>query len=153
MASTHNAKQLLFQNKLSFLVLLRCLVCLVVLPSYGFFALAALDIADNVAACCHASFHGVKGCDVYHRVEEVCFAMLASEVLEGMQVSRRSLGASKPLLKETTYTTDDVIVVCKVCLAVLAAEDLARIQVDVVGEAHCGYVGFYNRCKLEMRDV
>lgn len=27
------------------------------------------------------------------------------------------------------------------CLAVLAAEDLARIQVDVVGETHCGYVG------------
>lgn len=104
MASAHNAEQLLFQDELSFLVLLRGLVCLVVLPPYGFFALTALNIADNVASCGHASFHGVKGCDVHHRVEEVCFAMLASEVLGGYGLvavawENESLGLKEPLTR------------------------------------------------------
>lgn len=35
-----------------------------------------------------------------------------------------------------THSADDIIVVCKVSLTVLAAEDLVGIEVDVVCEAH-----------------
>ena len=37
-----------------------------------------------------------------------------------------------------TYPTYDGIVVCEMGLAVLAAVDLARVEVDVVGEPHLG---------------
>lgn len=37
-----------------------------------------------------------------------------------------------------THSADDIIVVCKVSLAVLAAEDLVGSEVDVVRETHDG---------------
>jgi hypothetical protein len=40
---------------------------------------------------------------------------------------------------ERTHPTDNVIVICKVSLAFLAAEDLVGGQVDVVRETHGGW--------------
>lgn len=39
-----------------------------------------------------------------------------------------------------THSTDDLLVVCEMCFAVLAAVDSFGVEVDVVGEAHgcCG---------------
>lgn len=75
------AKQLSLQNKLPLLIFLRRLVRLVVLPTDGLLALAARDIADDVAAGGHVSLGGFAGVDVDDGVEEVGLAMLAAEVL------------------------------------------------------------------------
>lgn len=42
--------------------------------------------------------------------------------------------------EQATYPADDVIIVRKVCLALLAAKDLAGVQINVVGETHRGFV-------------
>ena len=42
----------------------------------------------------------------------------------------------RPLLIGLTYSADDAVAGSKVCLAVLAPEDLFRIEVDVVREPH-----------------
>lgn len=81
-SSAHHTEELLFQDKFALLVLLAALVCLVVLPSYRFLALSAGDITHNVSAGCHAAFNSFTLCDVDDIIEEVCFAMLASEVLD-----------------------------------------------------------------------
>lgn len=44
-----------------------------------------------------------------------------------------------------TYGGHDILVDCKVGLAVLASEDLVRLQVDVVLEPHWD-LGFHRRC-------
>jgi len=52
------------------------------------------DVAHNVAAGGHVAFRGFALGDVYYRVEEVCLAVLTSEVLmvgEKCVSSRKSL--------------------------------------------------------------
>ena len=78
----HDTEELLFKNKLALLVLLAALVCLVVLPSYRFLALSAGDITHDMSTSCHAAFNSFTLCDVDNIIEEVCFAVLAPEVLD-----------------------------------------------------------------------
>lgn len=79
--SGDNAQQLGLEDELALLVLLAGLVRLVVFPPDGARAAAALDVAHDVAAGCHVTLGGLGGLDVDDAVEEVCLAMLASEVL------------------------------------------------------------------------
>lgn len=77
----HDTEKLLFENELALLVFLTALVCLVVFPSYRCLALSTGDITHDVSPGCHASFDSFTLCDIDDIVEEVCFAVLASEVL------------------------------------------------------------------------
>lgn len=49
------AQKLLLEDELPFLVLLRALVCLVVLPPDDLFTLAARDVSDGVATSSHVA--------------------------------------------------------------------------------------------------
>jgi len=79
---THHTQKLLFEDKLALLVFLTALVCLIVLPSYRFLALSASNIAHDVSTGRHAALYSFALCDVDDSVEEVCFPVLASEVLD-----------------------------------------------------------------------
>jgi hypothetical protein len=68
-----------------------------------------------MTACCHASFDGFSVSDVDYGIEQIGFPMLSSEV-----------------------PTDNIIIVCEVGFALLAPENLARAEVDIICEAH-GY--------------
>lgn len=78
----HNAQQFLLQDELALLVFLAALVGLVVLPTHSLLALAAGDVADDVATGGHTALDGIGLGDVHDGVEEVGLAMLAAEVLE-----------------------------------------------------------------------
>jgi hypothetical protein len=79
--SGHVAQQLLLQDELALLVLLRALECLVVLPPDHLFALAACNISYDVPSGCHVAVARLRSLGVHDAVEEECFAMLAAEVL------------------------------------------------------------------------
>jgi hypothetical protein len=81
--SGHGAQQLLLQDELALLVLLRALECLVVLPSDHLFALAACDISYDVPSGGHVAVARFRSLGVNDAVEEEGFAMLAAEVLRG----------------------------------------------------------------------
>lgn len=66
---THHTQQLLFQDKLPFLILLTRLVCLVVLPSHRLLALSACDIPNDMSPGSHATLHGFGLRDIDHGVE------------------------------------------------------------------------------------
>lgn len=72
--------------------------------------------------------------DVDDGVEEVGFAVLTAEVLYVSAGARAWYMRSQ----EKAYPTDDLVVVCEMGLAVLAAVDALGVQVDVVGQAHLG---------------
>jgi hypothetical protein len=91
-----------------------------------------VDVAYNVAAGGHVTLVGLRLGDVDDHVEEVCFAVLAAEVLGS---SAHATMLSWGSLTDSAYY---VIVVGEVSLAVLAPVYLGRVQVDVVGEAHVG---------------
>lgn len=78
---TNIYQQLCLQNKLPLLILFGLLIGLIILPSDNLLALFTRDIAHNVAARCHVPLHGLGLLDVYDRVEEVCFSVLAAEIL------------------------------------------------------------------------
>ena len=80
-SSGHSAEQLSLEDEFALLVLFRCFVRFVVLPTDCLFALAALNITYNVSTCRHVALAGLALCDVDDAVEEVGFAMLAAEVL------------------------------------------------------------------------
>jgi hypothetical protein len=82
-ASCHIAKQLSLQDVLSFFVLLARLKCLIILPAYRLVALSAGNISHYVSARGHIPLTGIARRDVDDIVEEVCFAMLATEILAG----------------------------------------------------------------------
>ena len=77
-------QQLLLQDVLALLVLLRRLVGAVVLPAHDLLALAAVDVAHHVPARGHVALPGLALLDVHDRVEQVRFAVLAAEVLAYM---------------------------------------------------------------------
>ena len=75
------AQELGLKDEFSDLVVLRCLVCLVVLPANHLFALLAADIADDVLASRHVSVACLAGRNVDDCIEKERFAMLTTEVL------------------------------------------------------------------------
>lgn len=77
----HVAQQLSLEDVLPLLVLLASLEGLVVLPADGLAALAARDVADDVAAGGHVALRRLALGDVDDGVEEVRLAVLATEVL------------------------------------------------------------------------
>lgn len=138
-SSVHLAKQLLLQDELALLILLGALEGLVVLPPNNLFALPTGDVAHGVLAGGHVAIARVGGLDVHDDVEEVGFAVLAAEVLrmDKLLVCCRSCAqCSVGECMAETYPADDLIVVGKVSLAVLAAVDALGVEVHVVGEAH-----------------
>ena len=74
---TNDTEEFLLEDELSLPVLVR----LVVFPSYRFLALSARDVAHNMSSCCHAALYSFALRDVDNFIEEVCFPVLASEVL------------------------------------------------------------------------
>jgi hypothetical protein len=81
-------QQLLLQNVLALLVLLRALVRTIVLPTNNLTALFAGDVAHQVTAGGHVALASLALSDVHDGVEEVGFAVLAAEVLLGINVRR-----------------------------------------------------------------
>ena len=77
------AKELLLEDELPLLVLLRALVGLVILPPNHLFTLPAGNISYGVTAGSHVAVAGLRGLGVHHAVEEEGFAMLATKVLRG----------------------------------------------------------------------
>lgn len=63
----------------------------------------------------HATLHGFGLGGVHHVVEQIRFAMLAPEI-----------------------PADNVIVIGKMCFALLASEDLVGCEIDVIFEPHDG---------------
>ena len=86
---TNDTEQFLLEDEFALLVFLTALVCLVVLPSYRFLALSARDVAHNMSSGCHAALYSFALRDVDNFIEEVCFPVLASEIL-GSRKSRVS---------------------------------------------------------------
>lgn len=82
------AQKLRLQNELSLLVLLTRLVCLVVLPAHRLFALFAVNVTYDVPACSHIALTRLSRCDVDDAIEQICFAMLATEILLSISMGR-----------------------------------------------------------------
>ena len=80
-SSVHDAQQLGLEDELALLVLFRRLVGLVVLPPDRLAAATAHNVTHNVPARRHIALAGIAGIDIDHGVEQVRFAVLASEVL------------------------------------------------------------------------
>lgn len=81
------AQELLLEDELPLLVLLRALVGLVILPPDHLFTLPTGDISHGVSAGGHVAVAGLRSLGVHHAVEEEGFAMLATEVLRWNGVS------------------------------------------------------------------
>lgn len=132
----NNTKQLLLENKFPLLILLAGLIRLVVFPPHRLPALSAGNISYHVSAGGHTSFGGFGLVDIDHRVEEVCFSVLAAEILDVYYI--RPVDEMTSICWVAAYPADDVIVVGQMGFALLAAEDLVRVEVYVVGETHRG---------------
>ena len=83
----HRTQQFRLQYEFAFLVLLRRLERLVVLPTHRLLALPAHYIPNDVPTRRHVAFAGVRLRDVHDGVEEVGFAVLAAEVLRIQTIS------------------------------------------------------------------
>lgn len=96
--SSDGAEQLGLEDVFSFLVLLVRLVGLVILPSDGFVALSAGDVAHNMSARRHVPLARVALRDIDNGAEQVCLAVLATEVLHhqtGLLEERQTWQARK----------------------------------------------------------
>jgi hypothetical protein len=101
---------------------------------------------------CHIAFRGLACCDIDDVAEEVGLAVLATEILS---LSAASLGVNiepekqmavkkaerkwrdgKGREERQTNTTNYILMITQMCLAVLAAVDLVAAQIDVVCQAH-----------------
>lgn len=80
--SADGAQEFSLEDELALLVLLAALVGLVVLPADRLLALAARDVAHDVAARGHVALAGLARLDVDDGVEEEGLAVLAAEVLQ-----------------------------------------------------------------------
>lgn len=83
--SAHNTKQLLLENKHPFFVFLIGLKCLVILPPYQLFALAAGDVANDMPSSCHATLVLFAQCDIYDVAEQIGFAVRPTEILDAIK--------------------------------------------------------------------
>ena len=106
----HRTQQLRLQYEFAFLVLLRRLVRLVVLPPHRLLALPAHYIPHNVPTRRHVAFAGVRLRNVHDGVEEVGFAVLAAEVLHYFQ----TISTSPSPLPGWHVELGDSIYVCSV---------------------------------------
>jgi hypothetical protein len=86
----------------------------------------------------HVALAGFAGLDVDDTVEEVGFAVLATEVLSTEESVGGGDGWKEPVGKRRAYAGYDLVVVGEVRFAGFAAVDLFGVEVDVVGEAHGG---------------
>lgn len=98
--STDSTQELGLQDELALLVLLTRLVRLIVLPADRLLALAAGDVAHNVAARRHVALAGLAHFDVDDGVEEEGFAVLAAEVLDFLLASGKGRGGSGARLSQ-----------------------------------------------------
>ena len=78
----HLAQKFLLQDVFALLVLLASLVRPVVLPAHHLLTLPAEDVSDHMPASSHVALNGLTLLVIDDAVEEVCFAMLATEVLQ-----------------------------------------------------------------------
>jgi hypothetical protein len=85
--SSNIAQELLLEDELSLLVLLRALVGLVVFPPDHLFTLPASDVSHSVSASGHIAVARLRCLGIHHAVKEESFAMLAAEVLPLLIVS------------------------------------------------------------------
>lgn len=108
-----STKQFTLKDKFPLLILLTGLIRLVILPAHTLIALLAVDVPHNVSPGSHIPLRCLACPCVDHRAEEVCLAMLATEV-----------------------PGDDIVLGGEMGFAGLAAEDLGRVEVNVVGETH-----------------
>lgn len=130
--SAHGTQKLSLEYEFALLVLLARLVSLVVLPADRLLALAAGDVAHDVAAGRHVALAGLARFDVDDGVKKEGFAMLATEVLVFLlAVVKEAVGWMSLGVK--AYATDDVVVIREMRLAVLAAVDLGPGEVGIVG--------------------
>jgi hypothetical protein len=86
---TNLTQQLLLQDILALLILLRALVRSIIFPPNHLTALSASDISHQMTAGGHVALTGLALLDVDDGVEEVGFAVLAAEVLLHNNVSRQ----------------------------------------------------------------
>lgn len=80
--SSDLAQQLHLQDEFALLVFLAVLIRLVVLPSHHLFTLPTTDVAHDVLARGHVTFHLLACDDVDNAIEEVGLAMLTAEILQ-----------------------------------------------------------------------
>lgn len=111
--SSNSAEKLCLQDEFALLVLLTSLICLIIFPTHSLFALSTVDVAYYVAPSGHVTLVGLRLGNVDNAIEQIRFAMLATEV-----------------------STENVVVVGEMRLAVLAAINARRVEVDVVRESH-----------------
>lgn len=99
-----------------------------------------MDIPDYVSPCSHVALDGFGLRDVDDGVEEVGFAMLATEILNrwgrnlvrelvvlrggDRELKGRSRGTER---EERTNSTDDCVMTREMGLATLAAKDFVRV--------------------------
>jgi hypothetical protein len=133
--SRYCAEQLCLEDEFALFVLLAGLVGLVVFPAHCLFALPAVNVAYDVSASRHIALVRVGLGDVDDAVKEVCFAMLATEILGCISMQSEACSECTG-----TYSTEDIIVVGEMRFAVLAAIDARRVEVDVVCEPHGVYL-------------
>jgi hypothetical protein len=81
----HIAQQLSLKDVFALLVLLRALIRLIVFPPDDLVTLSAVDVTHDVPACGHVALDGFGGGDVHDGIEEIGFAVLATEVLCGAE--------------------------------------------------------------------
>ena len=135
----HHAEQFFFQDELALLVFLAGLVRLVIFPPYRFSALSAGDVPHDMPPGRHATFDSLGLRYVDHAIEEVRFAMLATEVLREPKhriSPSNSSTCTCPRNRRETHPTDNIIVVSKMRFALLASKDFVGREVHVVCQTH-----------------
>lgn len=101
--SAHNTKQLLFENKHPLFVFLVVFKCLVILPPYQLFALAAGDVANDMSSSRHATLILFAQCDIDDVDKKIGFAVRSTEILgqqKGWMVSHMKLGQEGEVWKD-----------------------------------------------------
>jgi hypothetical protein len=131
----HLTQQLLLQNILILLILLRALIRTIVLPAHHLATLATRNITHYMTAGRHVALACFSLLDIDDFVEEVGFAVLAAEILRARSAHMYPSWTEVREGGSAAYPTYDLVMVGQVRLAVLAAVDLLCVQVDVVGQA------------------
>lgn len=89
--SRNCAEQLCLEDELALFVLLAGFVSLVVFPADCLLALPAVNVAYDMSARRHVALVWIRLGDVDNAVKEVCFAVLAAEILGSVSMQVRGL--------------------------------------------------------------
>lgn len=92
--SSNSAEKLCLQDEFALLVLLTSLICLIIFPTHSLFALSTVDVAYYVAPSGHVTLVGLRLGNVDNAIEQIRFAMLATEVLQNISIFIRAFGQS-----------------------------------------------------------